>query len=435
VKKLRAQYGTIYKIPLAGRYFTVVSSAATIASVVSKSPKTLKSLNDRAVRTISGVAPHRVSFISSLLQHQVFGIIASKMGKRSMGSFFIPMSQDLSSRLDQLAPDGSPAHLPLIAIVNETLYRTSAPAFFGQKIPDTYHDFLALDRHIFYLINDIPFYRRGSYLASERLTKTLVPYVQEAMDGLGEDDIYVEGASVPILDSLYELKKADVSTVEVARVLIAVVWGFHSNIIHTIIAACAFLISDPVSCRRISEELRTTIVKRWGDLDTFLREEPLVLDDAEFAIMDSILHETLRLASAASSAREVAQDTTVVGDNGELYVLRKGEFVLADVSGLHYDPSVFPNPETFIPDRFLDEDISHSARSIKNLVPWGGGPFVCKGREYAEYIVKMWLIQFLVKYDTSFTVPLSPLLCPNTSPTIARLSGNPIIRLQRHKGL
>ncbi|KAG7090373.1 hypothetical protein E1B28_009492 [Marasmius oreades] len=431
LQECRAKYGPIFKVPIAGTYCTVVSSPTAIAAVITKSPRTLQSLNDRAVRTITGVAPHRVSTIASLLQHHVFGIISAKMSKRAMGSFFVGMSQNLSKRLDHLVPLGthSQVQFSLRDLIMENFYQISAPTFFGTNVPDVYSEFIHLDNHIFQLLNDIPFIRRGAYHASERLVKAFIPYVQQA--SVGDGDIYVEGASVPLMDSLQQLMKAGISTEEIARIFVAVTWGFHSNIIHTLIDACAYLASDPIACRSLTKHVRSVITKRWTDLDTFLKEEPLILDDPEFAILDSLLQETLRVVSVASSGRKVLRDTAIPREDGTLYWIRKGEFVLADVAALHNDPEIYPNPEKFRLDRFLNVEVSYSARSVKNLVPWGGGPFVCKGREYAEYIFKAWFIQLLLKYDVSMPSGYKPSLCQNISPTIARLAGNPHIILQR----
>lgn len=49
------------------------------------------------------------------------------------------------------------------------------------------------------------------------------------------------------------------------------------------------------------------------------------------------------------------------------------------INGLHHDPQFFPDPETFNPDRF-SEDNKHNIQPF-TYMPFGSGPRHCIGKE------------------------------------------------------
>lgn len=58
-------------------------------------------------------------------------------------------------------------------------------------------------------------------------------------------------------------------------------------------------------------------------------------------------------------------------------IIEKNTRVMLPILGIHHDPSYFADPETFMPDRFNDENKG----SIKpfTYLPFGDGPRNCIG--------------------------------------------------------
>lgn len=102
-------------------------------------------------------------------------------------------------------------------------------------------------------------------------------------------------------------------------------------------------------------------------------------------LFKSALFETYRLASEATSIRYV-KDGVSFEDGGKEHRLKPGSWVSAPHGARQRDPAVYPDPDRFVPDRFLEMD-AETGRQVPRygkLRPWGSGPGMCKGRTLAE---------------------------------------------------
>ncbi|CAN8006805.1 unnamed protein product, partial [Ixodes pacificus] len=88
--------------------------------------------------------------------------------------------------------------------------------------------------------------------------------------------------------------------------------------------------------------------------------------------------------------RSTTEDYTL-GDTG--ITLPKGCTITVPVYAMHRDPSNFPDPDSFIPERFSEGN----AASILpyTYLPFGAGPKGCLGMHLAHLAVKVCLIYSL----------------------------------------
>ncbi|KAK3343187.1 cytochrome P450 [Neurospora tetraspora] len=105
----------------------------------------------------------------------------------------------------------------------------------------------------------------------------------------------------------------------------------------------------------------------------------------ECQLLKSIILETLRLAFGAVSTRFVKRPITVQ-DGNHTHQLHPGTFLSVAHSFSQRDPSLYPDPDKFVPDRFLETDPSSGKLVAKygKLRPWGAGASMCRGRLFAE---------------------------------------------------
>lgn len=77
-----------------------------------------------------------------------------------------------------------------------------------------------------------------------------------------------------------------------------------------------------------------------------------------------------------------------IAGNGKSYTIPAGIQVFTSIFHMHRDPKFFPDPEKFIPERFLDENAPHKAHPF-SYVPFSGGPRNCIGQKFAGMELKV----------------------------------------------
>jgi cytochrome P450 len=90
-------------------------------------------------------------------------------------------------------------------------------------------------------------------------------------------------------------------------------------------------------------------------------------------------------------ARRLTEPARVAG-----YELPAGGFVLPAIGALHFRPDLFPDPQEFRPERFLDGTVENYA-----WIPFGGGVRRCIGAAFAEYEMRIVLREFVARAELS----------------------------------
>jgi cytochrome P450 len=116
--------------------------------------------------------------------------------------------------------------------------------------------------------------------------------------------------------------------------------------------------------------------------------DSLAAGDEEY--LAATVKETLRARPViVDVGRKLTAPATIGG-----YALPAGSFVLAAIAALHYREDVFPEPQAFRPERFLEAKIDNYA-----WIPFGGGVRRCIGAAFAEYEMRTILREFVERAD------------------------------------
>lgn len=119
--------------------------------------------------------------------------------------------------------------------------------------------------------------------------------------------------------------------------------------------------------------------------------EPSLDVASKLKYLHCVVSEALRLFPPATRLERSGYDDYVLGDTG--IKLPKECRVLIPVYAMHRDPELFPDPDTFNPERFSDENVEF-IRPYSYL-PFGDGPRNCIGMRLALLSIKLCLVHSL----------------------------------------
>jgi cytochrome P450 len=116
-------------------------------------------------------------------------------------------------------------------------------------------------------------------------------------------------------------------------------------------------------------------------------------DVMSFPFTTQVIQEALRLYPPFWMVDRMAINDDRVGD----VVIPAGSMVIVYVYGAHHARRAWDNPEEFRPERFIKE--KEKLLTPFTYLPFGGGPRVCIGNQYAMLQILMILSTILGRYD------------------------------------
>jgi cytochrome P450 len=121
--------------------------------------------------------------------------------------------------------------------------------------------------------------------------------------------------------------------------------------------------------------------------------DPGAEDLGKLVVMDRVVKESMRILTAVPTLflRVCAERTTLGG-----HELPKGANVMVTPIGTHQDPTLYPEPRRFRPDRWID-----MTPVPYGYIPFGAGPRTCVGMLFAERAVRLMLAMILQRFRLS----------------------------------
>ncbi|XAR62656.1 hypothetical protein NMG60_11017502 [Bertholletia excelsa] len=134
----------------------------------------------------------------------------------------------------------------------------------------------------------------------------------------------------------------------------------------------------------------------------------------------NVAREALRLAPPAQgSFREAITDFSYAG-----FTIPRGWKIFWTVYSTHKNSKYFPNPEKFDPSRF-----DGSGPAPFTYIPFGGGPRMCPGKEYARLQILVLMHNVVTKFQLEKVIPNEKIVF-RSSPTP---SHGVLVRLHPHE--
>ena len=110
--------------------------------------------------------------------------------------------------------------------------------------------------------------------------------------------------------------------------------------------------------------------------------------------IDAVIHETMRKHPIFAWLERVC--TKEYKLPGHELIIPKGGLVRANSVGICYDPEIFPNPNDFIPERFLKEN--RGERNPYSFMGFSLGPRNCLAMRFAMFEMKMCISSLVSKF-------------------------------------
>ncbi|WCJ26089.1 Cytochrome P450 76T24 [Euphorbia peplus] len=146
------------------------------------------------------------------------------------------------------------------------------------------------------------------------------------------------------------------------------------------------LLRNPKTLSKVQIELEQTIGKG------------KVLDESEIVrlpYLQAVVKETFRLHPPVPLLlpRKAGIDTEMCG-----FIIPKGAQIMVNVWAIGRDGSSWKDPDSFVPERFLDSDIDVRGRNFE-LLPFGGGRRICPGLPLASRMLHLMLGSLVNNFD------------------------------------
>jgi cytochrome P450 family 135 len=118
----------------------------------------------------------------------------------------------------------------------------------------------------------------------------------------------------------------------------------------------------------------------------------------EDAYLTATVQETLRLRPVIVVVIRKLTEPVELGG----YRLPAGARVVPSIHLIHRDPQIYPEPERFLPERFLD-----SPPGTYTWIPFGGGVRRCLGAAFAQFEMAVVLRELVRRYEITPASPAS----------------------------
>nr|AMZ03393.1 cytochrome P450 CYP76AH11 [Plectranthus barbatus]UPO25014.1 cytochrome P450 CYP76AH11 [synthetic construct] len=182
----------------------------------------------------------------------------------------------------------------------------------------------------------------------------------------------------------------DLTINEITHLLVDLYLAGSESTVMTIEWTMAELMLRPESLAKLKAELRSVMGER-----KMIQESD---DISRLPYLNGAIKEALRLHPPGPLlfARKSEIDVELSG-----YFIPKGTQILVNEWGMGRDPSVWPNPECFQPERFLDKNIDYKGQDPQ-LIPFGAGRRICPGIPIAHRVVHSVVAALVHNFDWEF---------------------------------
>ncbi|XP_030388133.1 probable cytochrome P450 6a23 [Scaptodrosophila lebanonensis] len=208
------------------------------------------------------------------------------------------------------------------------------------------------------------------------------------------------------MNLLIEMKQRGELTIEelAAQAFIFFVAGFDTSA-NTLSFALYELAKQPRLQDKLRQEIAQALERHNGQ---FTYDS---MQDLQY--MELVIAETLRKYPILPHLSRISRQY-YAANNDRHYYIEPGQMVIIPVYAIHHDPMFYPDPDKFIPERFLADQLAQ--RPTASWLPFGDGPRNCLGMRFGKMQTCSALFHLLRRFRFS--------TCPRTETTIQFVKSN-----------
>ncbi|CAN7942571.1 unnamed protein product, partial [Ixodes hexagonus] len=159
------------------------------------------------------------------------------------------------------------------------------------------------------------------------------------------------------------------------------------------------------------------------DIDREITTEDL----KQMKYLECCLKESMRLVPPIPLIGRVLDDDLIIDG----HTIPRGVTCFVNIFSLHRNPNSFSDPESYIPERFMSQELMN--RHPFSYLPFSGGPKNCLGQRFAMLELKLILAKVLLMYNIESTWPLEKLKI--TYEVVLKARGGLRVHIRRRTGL
>ena len=387
-----SELGAIFKVRMLTKPLVVISQPATVQAILKQRPSRYRRVNQME-SVFKEMGLHGV-FSAEGKQWQEYRQLMNPVFKPSHIKRMLPTIHKITQRFrDAVAQQ--PEQVDIQALLKKLLVDITSELAFGYDLNTLANDNAGLQGHLSFIFSNIgrrtkspiPYWRYIKSAKDKQLEKSLAITRNEIQSFINtrKQELKSTEETNNILDALLLAKDENgqpySDDVIYGNVLTLLLAG-EDTTANTLAWTLYFLSQDLPLQEKVQQEITANYPAdgklTWESLDNF----PLTF---------AACQESMRMQPTAPFLfLEPLNDETILGH----HIPAGTTVVLLLNSGAH-NTELFPNPEQFIPERWLNFSAEQKKQSAAELAPFGGGARLCPGMQLSLIEQKITLIELL----------------------------------------
>ena len=243
----------------------------------------------------------------------------------------------------------------------------------------------------------IPFMKLGGQLKKyERMQNEMDAIIYRIIEERRNETSPKDDLLSMLLEARYEESGEGMDNQQIRDESLIIVLAGHETTANSLAWTLYLLSQHPAIKEKLLQEFEDILGDRTANFS----------DVRSLVYTKQVIEESMRIYPPAW----IMDRQTIEEDQLGPYTLKKGQMINFFIYGIHHDPELWPEPEKFDPERFAPENAK--ARKPFSYFPFGGGPRLCIGNNFALMEMALILPSLLRKFKFEYVGKKAPELQP-----------------------